>query len=148
MAIGVCAALTQYLRSRGLFHGALFDAANFALSAGAAALVYQHLADVSHSGGVRLIAALLAGLAYTAVNHGLLCLAMGLSETRSPVAVWRERFHFARYHFLAFGALALLAVTAYDEVGAASLLALVLPPILLAQSMRYQLRRARIRASH
>jgi hypothetical protein len=147
MLIGVCAALAQYLRSRGIFHRALFDAANFCLAAGAAGLVYQQLADLGHSGALRLAAALLAGFAYTAVNHGLLCLAMGLSEARSPLVVWRERFHFARYHFLAFGALALLAASAYNELGPASLLALVIPPVLLAQSIRDSLGRLRARAA-
>jgi uncharacterized membrane protein HdeD (DUF308 family) len=147
MAIGVCAALAQYLRSSGIFHRALFDAANFCLAAGAAGLVFEQVADLDTSGGVRLLAALLAGLAYTAVNHGLLCLAMGLSETRSPLAVWQERFHFARYHFLAFGALAMLAASAYNELGAAALLALAIPPVLLAQSIRDRLSRLRVRAT-
>ena len=71
---------------------------------------------------------------------------MGVSESRSPLAVWRERFHFARYHFLAFGALAMLAASAYNELGAASLLALAIPPVLLAQSMRDTLGRLRARA--
>jgi hypothetical protein len=147
MAIGVCAALAQYLRSRGFAHRALFDAANFCLAAGAAGVVYHQVADLDHSGGVRLVAALVAGLAYTAVNHGLLCLAMGLSELRSPMAVWHERFHFARYHFLAFGALAMLAASSYAELGAFSLLAFVVPPVLLAQSMREKLGRLRARTS-
>jgi hypothetical protein len=143
MAIGVLTALAQWLRSRGLLHRALFDAANFCLAAGAAGLVYQRLADLNGSGGVRFVAAIGAGLAYTTVNHALLCLAMGLSETRSPVAVWDERFSWARFHFLAFGALAALAAGAYNELGAVSLLAFVLPPLLLAQSMRDRVARLR-----
>jgi len=136
MAIGVAAALTQWVRSRGLPHRALFDASNFALSAGAAALTYHGVSGAHGPGGMRLLAAVLAGLAYTAVNHGLLCLAMGLSETRSPLKVWQERFHWARYHFLAYGVLALFAAVANEQLGIASLLALILPPMLLAQTMR------------
>lgn len=56
------------------------SAANLALSAGAAALVYERLASLEHSGTVQLIAALLAGLAYAAVNVGLVCLAMGFAK--------------------------------------------------------------------
>jgi hypothetical protein len=145
MAIGVFAALAQWLRSRGFAHRGLFDAANFCLATGAAGLVYEHLAALHSSGGVRLGAALAAGLAYTIVNHGLLCSAMGLYERSSPLAVWRERFHFARLHFLAFGAFASLAASAYAELGAFSLLAFVLPPMLLAQSMRDRLKRLRPR---
>ena len=93
------------------------------------------------SGLVRLLAALLAGLAYVSVNIGLLCFAMALSEARSPLSVWHERFHFARFHFLAYGALGLLAATAYDQLGTAALLPFVLPPMLLALSMRESLAR-------
>lgn len=139
MAIGVLTAFVQWARSRGLAHRALFDAANLALSAGAAGVVFQRLDSLEDSGIAHLTAALLAGLAYVAINLGLLCLAMALSEERSPLGVWRERFHFARLHFLAFGALGLLAATAYDQLGAAALLAFVLPPILLLLSMRESL---------
>lgn len=141
MAIGILTALIQWLRSRGLAHRALFDMANLALASGAAAVVFGQIAGLEDSGLVRLLAALLAGLVYVTVNIGLLCFAMALSEARSPLGVWRERFHFARFHFLAYGALGLLAASAYDQVGAASLLAFVLPPILLALSMRESLTR-------
>lgn len=143
IAIGVLTALVQWGRSRGLAHRAVFDAANLALSAGAAGIVFERLASLQDTGIIHLLAALLAGLAYVAVNLGLLCLAMALSEARSPLGIWRERFHFARYHFLAFGTLGLLAATAYDQLGAAALIAFVLPPILLALSMRDALARFR-----
>jgi hypothetical protein len=141
MAIGILIAIVQWARTRGLMHRAFFDAANLALSAGAAGLVFHGLASAERSGLVDLLAALLAGLAFATVNIGLLCFAMGLSERRSPLGIWRERFHFARFHFLAFGALGLLAASAYDQLGAASLLAFVLPPILLTLSMRQSLTR-------
>lgn len=143
MAVGVVAALAQWAKSRGLAHRALFDAANLALSAGAAGLVFDVIRDLDDAGIVRLVAALLAGLAYTSVNHGLLCLAIGASDGRSPLAIWKAQFHWARFHFLAFGALALLAATADAQLGAAALLAFVLPPILLSLSMRNSLERFR-----
>jgi hypothetical protein len=143
MAIAVVTALAQWMRSRGLAHRALFDAANLALSAGAAGVAFERITSLETSGIVHLLAALLAGLAYVAVNLGLLCLAMALSEARSPLSVWHERFHFARFHVLAYGALGLLAATAADRLGAAALAAFLLPPILLALSMRDGLTRFR-----
>lgn len=140
MAIGVVAAVTQWARSRGLAHRALFDAANFALSAGAAGAVFHAIAGHGES-GVQLLGALCAGLAYTATNNGLLCLAMGASESRSPLSVWYERYHWARFHFLGFGALGLLAATADAQLGAGALVAFVVPPIVLAHSMRSSLTR-------
>ena len=141
MAIAGLTALAQYLRTRGLAHRALFDAANLALAAGAAALVFEHAAALDSSGAAALLAALLAGFAYVAVNIGLLCVAMGLAEARSPLAVWQERFHWARFHVLGFGALAVLCASAYGQLGTASLVAFVLPPVLLALSMRERLAR-------
>jgi len=82
MAIAGATALAQWLRSRGLAHRALFDTANYVLSAGAAGVVFDALAGSSAGGSARLAAALVAGLAYTVVNHVLLCAAMALSESR------------------------------------------------------------------
>jgi hypothetical protein len=148
MAIAVCCAFAQWLRRRGLAHRAVFDAANLALAAGAAALVFERVADLDGSGSLRVLAALVAGLAYVLVNIGLLCLAMASSETRSPVAIWHERFQWARFHFLAFGALALLCASSYAQLGAAALVPFVLPPILLALSMRETLERFRRDSAH
>jgi hypothetical protein len=139
-AIAVVAAFVQFARTRGLVHRALFDAGNFALSAGAAGLVYEHVADSRRA--VQVAAAVLAGLVYTSVNHGLLCLAMGSSESRSPVAVWQERFHWARFHFLAFGLLGAAAGLLAGEVSLATLVGLAVPPALVALSLRHRLRRA------
>jgi hypothetical protein len=135
MAIAVVAALVQFVRTRGLLHRALFDAGNFALSTGAAGLVYEHLADSRRA--VQVAAALLAGLVYTTVNVGLLCLAMASSENRTPLAVWRERFHWARFHFIAFGLLAAAAGLLATEVSLATLLGLAVPPALVALSLRH-----------
>src|SRR5438309_3748540 len=74
MAIGVLAATAQWIRSRSQLYKAVFDASNFALCAAAASLVFHAF------GGWRLLAAVLAGIVYTAINNGLLCLAMSLAE--------------------------------------------------------------------
>src|SRR5205085_2670289 len=67
MSVAVVAALAQWIRRRGELHKGIFDCANFALSAAAASIVF-------HSAGVwRPGAAVLAGAAYAAVDHGLLC---------------------------------------------------------------------------
>ena len=148
MAIALSCAAAQWLRRRGLAHRALFDASNLALSTGAAGLCYHALAGAGSSGTLQLAAALAAGLCYSATNVGLLCLAMATSEARSPLTIWRERFHWARYHFLAFGALALLAASTYGQLGAAALLPFCLPPILLTLSMRESLARFRKAPAH
>jgi hypothetical protein len=123
------------VRTRVEFYKLVFDASNFALSAAAASLVFQALDDV------RLVAAAVAGVIYTAVNNGLLCLAMSLAEGMPMRAIWFERFHWARFHYVLFGPLALAATVAYEQTGTAGLAAFALPPALMILSVRQYLAR-------
>jgi hypothetical protein len=136
IAVAVLAALAQWIRSRGQAHKAIFDCANYALAAGAAALAYQVLVDES-----RFVAALLAGCIYAGLNNGLLCLAMSFAEQTPWGRLWLERFHWARYHFLLFGPLALAAAIAYEQIGVVGLVAFALPPALMILSVRQYLER-------
>jgi HD domain len=135
MAIAILAALAHWLRRRNELYKGVFDAANFALSAAAASLVFQVLHEW------RLPAAVLAGIAYAVVNNGFLCFAMSLSERTSWSKIWFERFHWARFHFALFGPLALAATIAYEQVGTAGLVAFTLPPALMILSVRQYLER-------
>ena len=131
MAVAVVAALLQWARKRTELEKAIFDAGNLALAAGAAGMTFHLLAGTS-----RLLAAGVAGCAYAAVNNGLLCLAMSLAEKADWRAVWRERFHWARFYFLLFGPLALVAETAYNLMGVQGLVAFTVPPALMMLSAR------------
>src|SRR5205814_68099 len=111
----------------------VLDAANFAVSAAAASLVFQALDEW------RLLGAVLAGILYAAVNNGLLCFAMSLAERTPWRKIWSERFHWARFHFVLFGPLALAATIAYEQIGTAGLVAFALPPALMILSVRHPL---------
>ncbi len=128
MAIAVLAAVAHSIRVRSELYKAVFDASNFALAAAAASLVFQGLGDW------RLPAAILAGAAYAAVNNGLLCLAMSLAEHVPMPTIWFERFHWARFHYVLFGPLALAATVAYEQIGTVGLVAFTLPPALMILS--------------
>jgi hypothetical protein len=144
MALGFVAALIQWLRKRGALHRAVFDAANLAMSAGAAGLLYDVIDAPGSSLPVRFAAALAAGFAYNTVNIGLVTLAMSLSEGDSILVVWRERFRWATFHFLSYGPVALAAAMAYENAGFVGLLAFVLPPVLIMSSVRQYLERTRV----
>jgi hypothetical protein len=133
MAVAVLAAFAQWIRTRPEFYKAVFDAANFALSAAAASLAF-HALDHWH-----VAAAVVAGLVYAIVNNGLLCLAMSLAERVSVTAIWFERFHWARFHYALFGPVALAATVAYNQIGTAGLVAFALPPALMILSVRQYL---------
>jgi hypothetical protein len=135
MVIAALAAIAQSIRSRGQLYKAVFDAANFAIAGAAASLVFEAL------DGWRLLAAVLAGGVYTVVNNGLLCLAMSLAERAAMSTIWFERFHWARFHYVLFGPLALAATIAYEQIGTTGLVAFALPPALMILSVRQYLER-------
>ncbi len=135
MAIAVLAAGAQWARTRVEPYKLVFDASNFAVAGAAASLVFQGLSDW------RLVAAIVAGAVYAAINNGILCLAMSFAERTSFSAIWFERFHWARFHFLLFGPLALAATIAYEETGTAGLVAFTLPPALMVLNVRQFLQR-------
>jgi putative nucleotidyltransferase with HDIG domain len=119
----------------GILTSALLLNTGTALAAAAASLIFHALPQS------RLLAAVLAGLAYAAVNNGLLCLVMSLSEDTAWRSVWFERFHWARYHFLLFGPLALAGTIAFEQIGAMGLAAFALPPALMILSVRQYIER-------
>ena len=141
VTIAFVAAVAQWARKRGLLHRAIFDAANLTLSTGGAATVYTLIGP--DSSGTRLAVATLAGVVYSAINNGLLVLAMSLSESLSLREVWHERFHWARYHFVVFGPLAVALSLAYEKTGIVGVIAFALPPAVLVFSVRQYLERTR-----
>jgi diguanylate cyclase (GGDEF)-like protein/putative nucleotidyltransferase with HDIG domain len=81
-----------------------FDFGALSLAGTAAALVFDAFPGADEA--TLLLAAALAGIAYYAVNHGLLAVVMALAEGRGALAVWRERFAWMAPHYVAFGLLA------------------------------------------
>jgi putative nucleotidyltransferase with HDIG domain len=136
MLLATLAAVTNYVRSRGLLHRAVFDAAQLALAIAGAGFTYHALAAVEGSIAARLVAATVAGFVYVVANNGLLCAAMGLSENVPMLQIWRERFRWARFHYLAYAPLAFASVLAYEAIGVAGLVAFAVPPALILLSVR------------
>jgi HD domain len=135
MAIAVLAAFVQCARRQAPLYKWAFDAANFALPGAAASLIFEALQ------GWRLFAAVVAGVVFAAINNGVLCLAMSFAEQTPISKIWFERFHWARFHFLLFGPVALAATIAYEQIGIAGLVAFTLPPALMILSVRQYLER-------
>jgi putative nucleotidyltransferase with HDIG domain len=147
MVAGVAAAALLYVRTLRLgakAHRAIFNAANFALSAGIASGFYRAV-PLTHGHGVlfRLLFSVAAGGIYCGVNLGLLSVAMGLAEGRTRVEIFNERFRWMVPYYVASGALALALVTAYQKTGVTGLLAFVLPPVMMMLSIRQYVRRTR-----
>jgi hypothetical protein len=136
MAVALLTAFTHSARRRALGARAAFDAANWMLAAGASAVVYRELAQGTNKPTLMLMSATAAGIVYTTINNGLLCVAMALHEHVTPREVWIERFHWARFHFLAFGPVALTLALANEKMGLTGVIAFSLTPILMVISLR------------
>ena len=83
--VGALMGIINLVRRRGRLNRGIFDSSQWALAAGTGAAVYQAFGD-HHSTWARLGPAVAAGLAFFAVNLGLLTFAMSLAEGVSPVA--------------------------------------------------------------
>jgi putative nucleotidyltransferase with HDIG domain len=139
MAIAMITPLAQWIWARGLLHRIVFDAGQLALSAGLGSATYAFF----EPNATMFPAALAAGAVYATVNNGLLCIAVGTSENRSIAGVWRERFGFARFHYLSFGPLALGVAYAYERLGLVGMAAFALPPVLALLSVRQYVQHTR-----
>jgi putative nucleotidyltransferase with HDIG domain len=135
MVVALAPVLVNFLKApkRAPLYRYVFDATLWATCAGAATVVYEALARGSLS---TFLAALAAGAVYVVLNNTLLCYAIGSAEGRAPLDIWRERFRWARLHYLTFGLLAYAAARGYDAVGLVGLVAFGLPPALLILSFR------------
>jgi putative nucleotidyltransferase with HDIG domain len=139
MLIALVTPMVQW-RPGLLFHRAVFDCAQLVLAAGVGGVTYSLIERGSFTS---LPAALAAGALYATVNNGLLCVAVGVSESRSIAVVWRERLRWARFHFLSFGALALGVAYAYEELGVVGMAVFALPPVLALLSVRQYVQHTR-----
>jgi HD-GYP domain-containing protein (c-di-GMP phosphodiesterase class II) len=141
---GIFAAGVHAIRRRSRPHKALFNAATFAVAAGAGAAVYHALPHSrSHSALLDLGPAIAGGATFWAVNIGLLTLVMSLSQGRAFRPVWNEHFRWLTLHYLAFGPLAIACTIAYQKVGLVGLLAFALPPALLIVSVQQYIEKTR-----
>jgi diguanylate cyclase (GGDEF)-like protein/putative nucleotidyltransferase with HDIG domain len=127
------------------------DLGNLSLAGAAAALAFQL---VPHDGlALTLVAATVGGMAYYAVNAALLAAVWRLAEGIAPLAAWRERFAWAWWHYLGYGALAGAFMLFERRVGPGALAALILPIFMLWLSQKQYLDRSRtsvaeLRRSH
>jgi ribonuclease P protein subunit RPR2 len=88
-----------------------------------------------------VLAGVVAGLAYFAVDNGLVALAIGLDQGRSPRQVLREDLSWLLPSFAAYGLLGALLGSAWTIAEWWGLLAFLVPPALLRQAQKQYLAR-------
>ena len=106
-----------------------FDLGALGLAGAGAAVVYRSFSP--GPGGMVILAAMLGGLSYYAINVPLLTMVMSLSEGSRPGAVWRERLAWLWPHFTIFGGLAGGVVLTYRVMGPYALLVFSAPLVVV-----------------
>jgi putative nucleotidyltransferase with HDIG domain len=140
--VGALMGIINLVRRRGRLNRGIFDSSQWALAAGTAAAVY-HAFGEHHSTWARLAPAVAAGLAFFAVNLGLLTSAMSLAEGVSPLLIFRERFRWIVPYHLSSAPLALTLIIAYEKMGAVGLFAFAAPPAFMMYSIQQYLAKTR-----
>jgi HD domain len=134
MAAAVVSAAIRLAMGRGRLYRAVFDAAQFALAAGVATLLFR---VVPVSGTMpRLAIASIAGAVFLVLNVGLLTTAMSLEEGLPAKFVWRERFRWMTPYALAAGPLAYALVAGYERFGPLAVIVFSIPPASMMLSVR------------
>jgi hypothetical protein len=137
---GLVAGVTTTVRSgTHRFEQHAFNPSALVLCAAVASLVAAPA--VEHAVPVLVVAGLVAGLAYFAVDNGLVALAVGLDQGRSPRAVLREDLSWLLPSFAEYGVLGALLGYAWTVAGFWGLVAFLVPPALLRQAQRQYLAR-------
>jgi hypothetical protein len=143
MAAAALMGIVNLVARHGRLNRGVFDAAQFALAAGAGTAFYTGIGAENWSAGARILPSIGAAAIYMAVNVGLLSLAISLADEENQFAVWRERFQWLTPYYLAAGPLAVALAVAYEKLGLTGLMAFTLPPAMMMFSTRQYVSRTR-----
>jgi len=113
----------------------LFNPAALILCAAVACLITSRAAG--HVLPVVLVGGLVAGVAYFALDNGLVAVAIGLDQHRSPSEVLRTELSWLLPSFLGYGLLGALLGDAWTLSDGWGVLAFLVPPALMRQSQRH-----------
>ena len=117
----------------------VFNPAALVVSAGAAVAVFA--GSPWSSVPALVVAGLLAGLAYFAVDNALVALVAGADSGRAPAEVFRRELSWLLPSFAAYGLLAAVLGSAWTSAQGWGVLAFLVPPLLVRLGQRQYLRR-------
>jgi len=123
-------AIAVNLGGRVPLYKTVYNCAVYTLSSLACVAVFEALGGLRTAQPVTgwMVSATLAGMAYYAVNAGLVAAAVAMASGRTLTAVWREKFLWLAPHYLQLGTMVFAAEVAYRASGA-WVLPLVAAPI-------------------
>jgi putative nucleotidyltransferase with HDIG domain len=137
----------EWSTRRSLFHQVLFNVGALTLASIAGAEVFSLPVGDGKQRAILLGLGLLAGIAYFAVNTGLLSLAIGLEGRESLWRVWKERFRWLLPHYVVYGFIAAVIDEAYKPIGIWALVVFSLPLLLMRETQEAYVRHTERSAS-
>jgi diguanylate cyclase (GGDEF)-like protein/putative nucleotidyltransferase with HDIG domain len=147
IALAITMSAVEWSARRAVFHQLLFNVGALSLASLAAAAIFSvHIAGPLGT-GIFVASGLLAGLAYFAVNMGLVSLAVGIEGGESPRRVWRERFAWLAPHYAVYGFIAAAVYEAYKPIGPWAIVVFALPPFLMRKTQEAYLKHTQ-RSAH
>ncbi len=140
LVLAATTAVVEWSARRSEIHRVLFNIGALTLSSLAAAWVFAVGFESTVGEFVTAAAGLVAGLAYFAVNTGLLSVAISM-EGHEPVRrVWHERFAWLATHWIVYGFVGGVMAIAYHAAGLYALAVFAVPLLLMRKTQEAYLK--------
>jgi diguanylate cyclase (GGDEF)-like protein/putative nucleotidyltransferase with HDIG domain len=142
LVLAATTAVVEWSARRSEIHRVLFNIGALSLSSLAAAGVFTAGLGLDGTSGEFFMAAagLCAGLAYFAVNTGLLSVAIAMEGHERVWRVWHERFAWLAPHWIVYGFVGGVMAIAYHAAGLYALAVFAVPLLLMRKTQEAYLR--------
>jgi putative nucleotidyltransferase with HDIG domain len=142
-AVSAGIALTHYFKVRPPVYRVAFNWATHVLAGSIPAIVAQMQPAVLDVFSLPVITALAIGMgvAYYAVDTGLIAVAIALSRREGVRAIWLRQFRWLAVHYVSLCVMALFVAIAHRYLGFPGLAVFMLPPFLLRYAQKQYVER-------
>ena len=140
LVLAATTAIVEWSARRSEIHRVLFNIGALSLSSLAAAAVFTAGFEGTAGEFVTAAAGLAAGLAYFAVNTGLLSVAIAMEGHERVWRVWQERFAWLAPHWIVYGFVGGVMAIAYHAAGLYALAVFAVPLLLMRKTQEAYLR--------
>ena len=140
LVLAVTTAIVEWSARRSELHRVLFNIGALSLSSLAAAAVFTAGFEGTVGEFFTAAAGLGAGLAYFAVNTGLLSIAISMEGHERVWRVWQERFAWLTPHWIVYGFVGGVMAIAYHAAGLYALAVFAVPLLLMRKTQEAYLR--------
>ncbi len=140
LVLAATTAIVEWSARRSEIHRVLFNIGALSLSSLAAAGVFMAGFEGTVGEFFTAAAGLAAGLAYFAVNTGLLSVAIAMEGHERVWRVWQERFAWLTPHWIVYGFVGGVMAIAYHAAGLYALAVFAVPLLLMRKTQEAYLR--------